>query len=367
MFLQSLELKNYKNYTDVAAKFCEHINCLVGLNGSGKTNVLDAIHYLSLTKSHFNSVDAQNIRTEQGYFVINGEVVKNKESTAIHCSLKRGDKKRFTVNDQEYEKLSQHMGKFPIVLIAPNDDDLIRDSNETRRKYFDSIISQTDREYLEDLIQYNYHLKQRNALLKTFAEKKKVDRTLLENFDNNLIRLGVIIAQKRSEFVKNFQPHFDENYKLISDEKESVENSYVSKALAKNFEEEFRSSVKKDLITQRTNVGIHRDEYNFKINGQPLKKFGSQGQQKSFLVSLKLAQFAFTKQHLNITPILLLDDIFDKLDDGRIQKLLEIITSEAFNQIFITDAREERTISLINNKFEPLKIFRIEKDQIVEI
>ncbi|MFY0626019.1 MAG: DNA replication/repair protein RecF [Reichenbachiella sp.] len=367
MFLQSLQLKNFKNYTEGSADFCEHINCLVGLNGSGKTNVLDAIHYLSLTKSHFNSVDAQNIRSKQEYFVVNGKINKENQLSDIHCSLKKGEKKLFTVDRQEYDKLSQHMGKFPIVLIAPNDDDLIRDSNETRRKFFDSIISQTDRAYLDALIKYNHYLKQRNALLKSFADKGNVDNTLLESYDLQIIEGAKFIALKRKDFVTNFQPSFEENYSLIAEKKETVLNEYKSKALFNDFETQFRKSKDKDLITQRTNVGVHRDEYNFEINGQPLKKFGSQGQQKSFLVSLKLAQFAFIQKSLGLTPILLLDDIFDKLDDGRIQKLLEIITSNQFKQIFITDAREERTMQLINKKYDPIRIFRIENNQLEQI
>ena len=366
MFLQSLELLNFKNYEEISAEFCEHINCLVGLNGSGKTNILDAIYYLSMTKSAFNSSDGQNIRYEQGYFVINGLLQKPRQHK-IHCSLKKGEKKKFTFDGVEYERMSQHMGQIPVVLIAPNDDELIRDSSEIRRKYFDSIISQIDATYLEKLIRYNHFLKQRNALLKLHAETQRLDKTLLTTYDNELIQNGKEICKKREEFISEFEPHFEENYSKISERKESVKIVYSSKVSLKSLADDFRQGLEKDLLTQRTNLGIHRDDYAFEIGEHPVKKFGSQGQQKSFLVSLKFAQFTFMKEHLGITPILLLDDIFDKLDDGRIQRMLEIITSDQFKQIFITDAREERTMNLINNRFEPLRIFRIDNNSIVKI
>ena len=366
MILQSLELLNFKNYEKTRAEFCEHINCLVGLNGSGKTNVLDAIYYLSLTKSATNSSDTQNIRDEQSYFVINGQIQKKNEHK-IHCSLKKGEKKKFTFDGSEYDKMSQHLGQVPVVLIAPNDDELIRDTSETRRKYFDSIISQIDSEYLQALIRYNHFLKQRNALLKSHAETRKLDKTLLATYDAELIEGSMVISKKREDFVTEFEPHFEENYARIAQKKETVRIAYSSKVLTKTFKDDFAKGLEKDVITQRTNLGIHRDDYAFMIGDHPVKKFGSQGQQKSFLVSLKFAQFTFMKEHLEITPILLLDDIFDKLDDGRIQRMLEIITSDQFQQIFITDAREERTMSLINNQFEPLKIFRIEDQKIVEL
>lgn len=364
MFLQSLKLHNFKNYTAEEANFCDHINCFVGLNGSGKTNILDAIYYLSLTKSAFNSIDSQNIRHGQPYFLVEGSMNFDGKTKHIHCSLKKQEKKVFKVNGAEYEKLSQHIGKFPVVMIAPNDDELIRESNEVRRKFFDSIISQYDAEYLNKLIQYNHHLKQRNALLKQFKETRKFDSTLLSNYDQHLITIGAWIAQKRKSLIEDYLPYFEKYYQIISEEKEMVTIQYKSKALEPNFEDLFKSSLEKDRIMLRTHVGIHRDEYQLKINDQPLKKFGSQGQQKSTLIALKLAQFEFVKKHLAITPILLLDDIFDKLDDLRIEKLLQIIASDNFKQIFITDARAERTETLLAGQFEPKKIFLVNDGKI---
>ncbi|SHK58038.1 DNA replication and repair protein RecF [Reichenbachiella agariperforans] len=367
MFLQSLKLSNFKNYLAEEAVFCEHVNCFVGLNGSGKTNLLDAIYYLSLTKSAFNTIDSQNIRHAESFFLIKGEFKINNKSSIIQCSLKAQEKKTFKVDGQEYDKLSQHMGKYPVVMIAPNDDELIRESNEVRRRFFDSIISQYDPEYLQVLIKYNHHLKQRNAALKQFKETRQFNATLLDNYDAVLTQAGKVIAEKRKAFLLQYQPYFQNNYDELADQKENVTIDYSSKALEVNFKELFMESRDKDRIMLRTLVGTHRDEFILKINGKPLKKFGSQGQQKSTLISLKLAQFEFIKAHLNLTPILLLDDIFDKLDDERIQKLLDIISSDRFGQIFITDAREERTRDLLIKKFEALKIFKIDAGQMTEL
>ncbi|MDW3208550.1 MAG: DNA replication/repair protein RecF [Reichenbachiella sp.] len=367
MFLQSLSLQYFKNYEKAEVSFCDHFNCLVGMNGSGKTNVLDAIHYLSTTKSAFHSLDSQSINHEGQYFVVNGEFKLGEKFNKVHCSLKKNSRKTFKVDGAEYEKLSEHVGKFPLVLIAPNDDELIRESNEIRRRFFDSIISQYDAEYLHALIKYNHYLKQRNALLKSMNESGKVDKVMIETYDKPLIALGTDIAKKRKAFIKEFLPHLQSNYDRISEKKERVNIDYNTKVLEKDFAQQYAKGLQKDVIMQRTNLGIHRDEYLFEIDNYLIKKFGSQGQQKSLLISLKLAQFEFVKSHLGVTPILLLDDIFDKLDDGRISQLMEIIGSDSFGQVFVTDAREERTRSLLQGKFEPMKIFRVEKNVIEEL
>lgn len=367
MFLQSLSLQYFKNYEKAEISFCNHFNCLVGINGSGKTNILDAIYYLSSTKSAFHALDSQSINHDDQYFVINGEISIADKIHNVHCSLKKNSRKTFKVDDSEYDKLSEHIGKFPVVLIAPNDDELIRESNEVRRKFFDSIISQYDSEYLKTLIRYNHILKQRNALLKSMADSGKIDTLMLETYNEPLIRDSRFIASKRSRFVEEFVPHFQRNYDRIAEGREPVDIAYESKALMKDFELKYKEGLQKDMLTQRTNLGIHRDEYLFNIGGFPIKKYGSQGQQKSLLVSLKLAQFEFIKSHLKITPVLLLDDIFDKLDDGRIAQLMSIIGSEDFGQVFLTDAREERTRNLLLGKFDPMKIFRVESNKIQEV
>ncbi|MEO9803584.1 MAG: DNA replication/repair protein RecF [Reichenbachiella sp.] len=366
MFLQSLSLQYFKNYEKAEVSFCEHFNCLVGMNGSGKTNILDAIHYLSTTKSAFHALDSQSITHGSQYFVINGKFSSVDKESRVHCSLKKNSRKTFRVDDLEYEKLSEHIGKFPLVLIAPNDDELIRESNETRRKFFDSIISQYDSGYLQSLIRYNQYLKQRNALLKSMAESGKVDQVMLETYNKPLIQASQKVAKKRKVFIEEFLPHFQSNYDKIAEKREMVFIGYNTKVLDTNFTENYHKGIQKDIITQRTNLGIHRDEYLFEIDGMPIKKFGSQGQQKSLLISLKLAQFEFVKSHLGITPILLLDDIFDKLDDSRIRELMTIIGSENFGQVFVTDAREERTRNLLQDKFDTMKLFRVENNTILE-
>lgn len=367
MFLQSLSLQYFKNYEKAEVSFCDHFNCLVGINGSGKTNILDAIHYLSATKSAFHALDSQSIAHGSQYFVINGQFEISGTESKVHCSLKKNSRKMFKVNDLEYEKLSEHVGRFPVVLIAPNDDELIRESNEVRRKFFDSIISQYDSVYLKALIKYNYYLKQRNALLKSMAESDQVDKVMLESYDEPLIKTAQEIAKKRAIFIDEFLPHFQSNYAKIAGKREQVSIGYHTKVLSDLYQEEYRKGIQKDIITQRTNLGIHRDEFLFEIDELLIKKYGSQGQQKSLLISLKLAQFEFVKSHLGLTPILLLDDIFDKLDDGRIQELMHIISSEDFGQVFVTDAREERTRKLLQGKFESMKIFRVANNCLEEI
>ena len=362
MHLQSLRVLNFKNYAEGKFTFSPHINCIVGLNGVGKTNLLDAIFYLSMTKSYFNALDSQNICNDESFFMIEGLAELDARTVKIHCSLKKGEKKVFKLDNYPYEKMSEHLGKFPVVMIAPSDEELIRESHDIRRKFFDSIISQTDHSYLIALVQYNHYLKQRNALLKSHEYGKTLDRTLLAGYDTPLLKLAREIATKRQTFVRVFTPLVEQYYAKISLKREKINLHYMSKALNDDFERLFERSLNRDCLLQRTHVGCHKDEYVFEINDSPIKKFGSQGQQKSFLLSLKLAQFAFVKQDLGVTPLLLLDDIFDKLDDNRISSLLDIITSEDFEQIFITDAREERTRSLISNKYDNVQVLRIGDD-----
>ena len=364
MILQRITLFNFKNYENSDIRFCAGLNCLTGLNGSGKTNLLDAIYYLSLTKSAFNSIDSQNIKHECNFFSIRAEFELKEKRHKLQCSLKQGEKKIFKVDDSPYEKLSEHIGKFPVVLIAPNDDELIRESSEVRRKFFDSIISQTNKSYLEQLIRYNHFLKQRNSLLKRIHETGKRDLDLLRQYDDEIIHLSIILSKYRKEFVASLLPIFLDHYQNISGGKEIAEISYTTKADDKDFKKNFSKSLEKDIVLQRTTMGIHRDDYTFIINDNPLKKFGSQGQQKSFLISLKLSQFEYVKKEKGITPILLLDDIFDKLDDLRIQKLVEMITEHKFKQIFLTDARKERTKNILSGLEAEIKIFNIENNNI---
>jgi DNA replication and repair protein RecF len=367
MILQKISLTNFKNYEGIEIDFSKGLNCFTGLNGSGKTNLLDAIHYLSLTKSAFNSIDSQNIRHSTSFFAIRAEFESKNKNHKLTCSLKLGEKKSFKMDDSAYDKLSEHIGKFPVVLIAPNDDDLIRESSETRRKFVDSIISQTDKKYLVNLIQYTHYLKQRNSLLKRINETGKRDNDLLAQYDDQIVKLSLDLAKVRQSFINTILPQFIFQYKFLCAEKEQVDIRYETKALDTDFSQKLKSSIEKDIILQRTTMGIHRDDYTFLINQKPLKKFGSQGQQKSFLIGLKLSQFDYIKQKQGITPLLLLDDIFDKLDDERIQKLLQMIEEKRFEQIFLTDARRERTENLLINLSIELKIFNLVENTVITV
>lgn len=361
MHLESIELLNFKNYEEIKLRFSPEINCLVGDNGSGKTNLLDAVHYLSLTKSAFNAVDMQNIRHGEDFMVIRGQFLKADKHDTIQCSLQQGQRKTIKHNKKVYDKISEHIGRYPVVLIAPNDTDVIREGSETRRKFFDSILSQLDQQYLQWLLQYNHVLKQRNSLLKQFSERNSLDRDLLEPYNLKLIELGKSLLQARKSFLEEYLPYFHSHYQNLSEGREQVSIRYESNMDVENPLAKLENSLRRDLALQRTNVGIHKDDYVFELDGYPLKKFGSQGQQKSFLISLKLAHFDIIRQYKGYKPILLLDDIFDKLDDHRIAKLMELVSGHTFGQLFVTDARPERTERIFQQLTDTeVKIYKID-------
>ncbi|HEX9650879.1 MAG TPA: DNA replication and repair protein RecF [Cyclobacteriaceae bacterium] len=347
MHLESLSLHNFKNFREITVQFEDRITCILGENGSGKTNLLDAIYYLSLGKSAFNPQDNQNINHGELFFSILGNLRTNGDFASIQCSLKKGNKKRLRVNGVDYPKLSEHVGKYPLVLIAPDDSDLVREHSEARRKFIDGILCQFSQDYLSDLMKYNNILKQRNAALKSLSEKKKPDKTLFEVYNKSLFDLNRVIHTFRSNFIENFKPYLNSYYSDISEDKEEISLSYKSSVKARDFEKVFRNNFERDLILQRTELGIHRDDFIFKINSHGLKKFGSQGQQKSFIISLKLAHYQFLKEEKKILPLLLLDDIFDKLDDRRISRFMKVMKSPDFGQVFMTDARQKRSRDII--------------------
>jgi DNA replication and repair protein RecF len=319
----------------------------VGPNGSGKTSLLDAIHYLCLTKSAFSVLDGQNIRHHQDFFLVDGTFMEDSKKHQITVSLKAGGRKTVLHDKKAYERISEHIGRFPVVLIAPDDTDLVRDSGETRRKFFDNMLSQIDHAYLDNLIGYNNVLKQRNGLLKQFYERNYFDKELLETYNVQLLPLGKLIHARRDAFMREFVPVFRNHYGYLSESREEVDLIYESELFEENFEYEFAYATKRDLQLQRTTKGVHKDDFVFEIDRFALRKFGSQGQQKSFVIALKLAQFDAIQRAAGKKPLLLLDDIFDKLDDMRIHKLLEMISRDTFGQLFITDARPERTRQLL--------------------
>ncbi|TAH18971.1 MAG: DNA replication and repair protein RecF [Cytophagales bacterium] len=359
MQIRKIQLANFKNYEELTLSFSEGVNGIVGENGSGKTNLLDAIHYLCLSKSAFNVVDSQNIRHEANFFLVQGIFEKEEKEYEIHCSLQEGKTKTLKVDKKAYPKISEHIGRFPCVLMTPYDTDLIREGSEVRRKFFDNTLSQIDQIYLADLLKYNKLLEQRNSLLKQFAERNYVDKTLIETYNAQLLPLAKNIFEKRTAFVHSFIPILENYYFFICNEREKITLSYLSDLQTENFESLFENQLSKDILLHRTTKGIHKDDYNFQISGYSINKFGSQGQQKSYVIALKLAQFELLSQLKNVKPILLLDDIFDRLDDMRIKKLMELMSSGKFGQVFITDARPERTAGLFKEINQEISLFDI--------
>jgi DNA replication and repair protein RecF len=360
MYLQHLKITNFKNYNEAEFDFSNKINCFIGNNGAGKTNILDAIYYLSFCKSYFNSVDNQNILHNAPFFAIHGSYHKNGNGfELVSCIQRRNLKKQFKLNEKEYDRLSDHIGLFPLVMISPNDRDLINEGSEVRRKYIDAVISQFDKIYLDDLINYNKALLQRNILLKKFAESNYFENSSLEIWDEQLIRYGEKIHSKRKEFIIDFMAIFQHYFEFITNGKEQVDIQYISQLNDRHFNELLVASRENDRISKFTNTGIHKDDLLFNIDSYPLKKFGSQGQQKSFVVALKLAQFDYTRNINGFKPILLLDDIFDKLDDTRVKQIIQLVSHNNFGQTFITDTKQERVQNIFDEVKIDHKIFRI--------
>jgi DNA replication and repair protein RecF len=367
MFLERIQLHSFKNYSFAEINLCEGINAFIGKNGSGKTNILDAIHYLSMCKSYLNTIDRQNVKFEEIFFSIFGDWLHDKEKFSQQCSFKIGGKKTVKLNKKEYEKLSDHVGKFPVVFISPYDIDLISEGSETRRKWIDGILVQLDKQYLDDLIKYHKVLEQRNALLKNMYEHRLFDRESIEIWNISLIESGNRLHTKRKDFLKEFIPVFNAFYSQLVDENEQTEIHYKSQLTDQDFSVALLASEKKDAYTQYTNVGIHKDDLIFTISNYPVKKFGSQGQQKSFLIALRLAQFDWIKKQKGFAPILLLDDIFDKLDQVRVEKLIALVTTKYFGQVFLTDTDEDRMRSLLSKIPSEKKLFMVDKSEVVNL
>ncbi len=360
MFLESLRLYNFKNYTEAEFSPDPKINCFLGKNGSGKTNLLDAIHYLAFTKSAINPTDTQNIRFEQTQFLVKGKFSIEGRHKEVVCAFQQGQKKVVREDNQDYLKFSDHVGKYPVVLITPQDIELIWGGAEQRRRFFDTLLSQLDRFYLEHLITYNHQLKQRNSLLRRFSESGTVDTELLASYDHRICIAGNYIFQGRMTLLQEFIPKFKKHYNYIAQDSEEVDIQYRSDLQQINFATQLKNHIQRDILLQRTTCGIHRDDFLFLLNGNELKKMGSQGQQKSFLISLKLSEFQIIAEKKGLKPILLLDDIFDKLDDDRIHHLMKLVAEGMFGQLFITDARLDRSRSILSAAGISAKIYVVE-------
>jgi DNA replication and repair protein RecF len=365
MYLREISVLNYKNLSQVEMLFSKKLNCFIGNNGVGKTNLLDCIYYLSFCKSYFNASDIHNVKHGEEFFVIQGKYDKLGEEENIYCGLKRGNKKKFSRNKKEYKKLSSHIGLLPLVMISPSDTSLILGGSEDRRKFIDSVISQFDRVYLDCLVKYNRALLQRNNLLKYFAANRTFDTDSLDIWDEQLVMLGNKIHKKRSEFISEILPIFQKYYKYISNEYESVDLEYISHLNESDFNDLLKEALPKDRMLQYTSTGIHKDDLYFKIEGYPIKKLGSQGQKKTFLTALKLAQFEFIRAVNDSMPILLLDDIFDKLDSNRVEQVVKLVAENSFGQIFITDTNREHLDRLIQGAGADYRIFNIEDGNVI--
>ncbi len=359
MHLKKLSLFNYKNFSEANYEFVSKINCFVGKNGIGKTNALDAIYHLSTGKSYFNPQTVQNIKHGEDFFVIDGEFQINDRNEQIVCSLKKGQKKVLKRNGKIYEKFSEHIGFIPLVIISPSDSDLIIEGSETRRKFMDGVISQLDSEYLKQLIQYQKVISQRNALLKYFAVNYVFETDTLSIYNEQLDSYGKSIFEKRKEFINQFIPIFNTHHQAITGSEETVQLVYQSHLYETDLMTLLEENINKDRALHYTSVGIHKDDLSFEIDHHPIKKFGSQGQQKSFLIALKLAQFEFIKNQSGLKPILLFDDIFDKLDEYRVAKIVEMVNSDTFGQLFISDTHPERTENIVKSTHQIYKIFNL--------
>ncbi|MCT8339950.1 DNA replication/repair protein RecF [Flavobacteriaceae bacterium TK19130] len=363
MILESLSLLHYKNFETATFQFDPKINCFTGPNGIGKTNILDAIYHLSFGKSYFNPITSQNIQHGADFFVVEGTYEKESKPEKIVVSAKKGQKKVIKRNGKVYDRFSDHIGFLPLVIISPADRDLIIEGSDTRRKFVDGVISQGDTDYLQNLLNYNKILAQRNSLLKYFAANHTFNRDTLDVYNEQLHTYGTQLFGKRAAFLEDFIPIFLKRYASISSGTEEVNLTYKSQLSEQDLLTLLREGESKDKMLQYTNYGIHKDDLVFEIDGHPIKKFGSQGQQKSFLIALKLAQFDFIKERSKVNPILLLDDIFDKLDEQRVAHIISLVDEENFGQLFISDTHADRTEAVIKEVHQTYKMFRLGSEQ----
>ena len=367
MYLKKLALTNFKNYELNELEFSPKINCFVGNNGVGKTNILDAIHYLSLTKSFFNSIDSISIRHGEDYFIIQGTFVRDDEDDQIYCAFQKQKQKLLKRNGKEYKKLSDHVGRYPVVMISPADSALITEGSEDRRKFMNKIISQYSAEYLDSVLRYNKALQQRNKFLKDINTSGSFDPDVLSIWDAQLVKYGSYVFNEREILVNELIPVFQEYYSLISSGKESVKLKYRSHLSEANFAETLQNSLNKDRYLEYTTIGIHKDDLLLEMNDFMVKSLGSQGQQKSYLVALKLAKFDYIKRKAGFSPILLLDDIFDKFDGERVEQIIRLVGNHRFGQIFITDTHQNRLKDILSSHKTDYKLFRIAENGIEEV
>ena len=367
MLLKELNIFNYKNIREASLFFSDKINAFVGLNGQGKTNILDAIYYLSFTKSAYNAIDSQNIHHDEDMAMIQGKYYNADNEETISCGIKRGVKKQFRRGKKDYKRLIDHIGLIPLVMVSPQDSELVVEGSDERRKFMDGVISQYSKSYLEHLTQYNILLKQRNALLKQYAEQpEQLPDTLMEVLEQQMVSHAMPIYQARVQFIEQFVPYFQQVYSAISDDKEQVSLIYKSQLHERDLLDSLVRTRSRDLILGWTSQGVHKDELEMMLGEYPLKRVGSQGQQKSYLLAMKLGQALYLNaEHiLNMKPILLLDDIFDKLDCERVERIIQLVGDERFGQIFITDTDRQHLTQILTQEHIEAQMFHVENGEI---
>lgn len=360
MFLKKLSVVNFKNLAQADLVFTARINCFVGGNGAGKTNVIDAIHYLSVCKSALVMTDAQSVRHGDDFFMLDGEysTAADKKECVV-CAFRKGSGKTLKRNGKEYGKLSDHVGLIPVVIISPADSVLVNDAAEERRRWLNSFLSQLDKSYMSALIRYNQVLTERNRLLKQGGAEE-----IMEILDMQLVESGQTVHVRRGETIERLIPLVAEYYRILSDDSEQVELRYQSEINETPFAELLAAAREKDRVNQFTTCGIHRDDMKMRIGGYPLRKYGSQGQQKSFLIALKLAQYSIVAGRADEKPILLLDDLFDKLDNERVGRLISLVSHDDFGQIFITDCNRTRLERILRGSGHEYSLFTVDEGRI---
>lgn len=363
MHLAHIELTNFKNYETVSLDLSPGFNCFVGNNGVGKTNILDAIHYLSLTKSYFNNSDTLSIRYGEDYFMIRGHFEKDDARDELYCAFQKQKQKVFRLNGKEYQRMSDHIGRYPVVMLSPADSLLVTGGSEERRRFLNLIISQYDPAYLDAQMRYNKTLMQRNRVIR---EGGRDTDAMLDIYDEQMVPLAEMIFESRRTLTETLAPIFSAYYSRISGDSEEVAIRYRSSIDKGDFAGQLRDSRGRDFAMQHTTSGIHRDDLIFEINGHPVRTSASQGQQKSFIVALKLAKYGLITGRNGFAPALLLDDIFDKFDQNRVQEIIRLVGSGEFGQIFITDTQQERIHRILDNTGVDFRLFRIGREGIEE-
>lgn len=359
MYIEELSILNFKNLKDVNVEFSPRLNCFIGNNGAGKTNLLDAVYYLSFCKSFSNPIDQFNINHDEDFFMLNGQYNRLDSKETINCGYQKAKKKQFKRNSKVYKKLVDHIGLLPLVMITPSDVNLILGGSDERRKFIDGVISQYNQNYLDDLLKYNRAVQQRNNLLKQFVSERFFDEELLTIWNEQLTEHGRRIHSERKEFVEKLIPVFQHYYSFISQGNEKVGLTHKSDLHDNDFDVLLKEAQPKDRVVQHTTVGIHKDDLVFTIDDYPIKKLGSQGQKKTYLAALKLAQYDFIKEISGLKPVLLLDDIFDKLDRHRVEQIVKVVADDKFGQIFITDTNREHLDTIIKKMKADFRIFQV--------